>query len=173
MGKLLCKGQLESTTVMQLHDFVICFEVVIIVREPRLCTLVCLCAMKPRLYKINELFIYEHTYSMLGEEAYPRSQSVPVIPIAGTCTNRYPHARGDARYIHVPHMCTYPLFLSVFTALGGIPRFLGIYPDFSVYPKALYRDFWVYRSLYRNVPQIASAYLCGRAHMYHESCCTS
>ena len=113
MGKLLCKGQLESTTAMQLHDFVICFEVVIIVREPRLCTLVCLCAMKPRLYKINELFIYEHTYSILGEEAYPRSQSVPVIPVAGTCTNRYPLARGDARYIHVPFICTYPLLYHV------------------------------------------------------------
>ena len=136
MFKLLCKGQLESTTVMQLHSFAICFEDVIILLEPRLCTFVCLCAMQPRLYKINELYIYEYTYSILGEGAYPRSQSVPVNPVAGTCTNRHPHARGDARYIHVPHMCTYPLFLSVFTALRVYREFLGIYPEFLGIPQS-------------------------------------
>ena len=104
-------------------------------------------------------------------------QAIPEVPI-GTCNPRHRHMHKSlsprpGRCQVQP--CTFYLYLPTFiacvTGLGGIPRFLGIYPDFSVYPKALYRDFWVYQSLYPNVPQIALAYLCGRAHMYYEPCC--
>ena len=58
--------------------------------------------------------------------------------------------------------CTFyvylPSFIPCITGVGGIPRFLGIYPEISVCPKALYRDFWVYRSLYPNVTNIYKMY---------------
>ena len=59
-------------------------------------------------------------------------------------------------------MCTpalyLPSYISIFTSLGDIPRFFGIYRDFSVYQNEVYREISVYRCRCQNVPKLALQY---------------
>ena len=92
---------------------------------------------------------------MHADHAIAMSRCVPRIALYGYMT--VPSCTRIGRCVvqgGVPHMYL-PSFMPWISTLGGIPRFLGIYPEFLGIPIGVYREISVYRSRYQHVPGIA------------------